>query len=182
VKNPALSAAAEMSGQVGLGRVGREEARRLGLDAAVAHRERVQRELVELAGEPIGVDAVALPLVLHVEEVSEHHVGRRALDRACERAVGAGALGLEEADVERDHARAAARQRVDQLRDPGPRPGPAPELVEALLVHDRQDDFGRRRDRAARLEAQVVGAQLDLVEQRECRASGRRGQWRRSRA
>ena len=75
-------------------------------------------------------------------------------------------VGLREPDVEADHLRAVSREDVDERRDLRPRPGPAPLRVQALLVDDRQRHRRRGLEIAPGADAQVVGLQLDQVEDR----------------
>jgi hypothetical protein len=96
-------------------------------------------------------------------------VDLQAIDRTRE-AIDQSQLGilvrLQEADVETDHAGSVSTQLVHQSGDPGAWPGPASFLVETLLVDHRQNDRRRRLPHAARQETQVVGPQLDQVEDR----------------
>ena len=74
---------------------------------------------------------------------------------------------LRERDVEADHLRPVAGQRVHERGDLRARPGPAPLRLEALLV-DRRDHHGRRRlPGPAELDAEVVGLELDELEEGE---------------
>ena len=83
-------------------------------------------------------------------------------------------IRLRERDVEADHPGPRARQVVHQRGDLGPRPRPAPLRVEALLVDHRQDHGRRGSELAARDQAEVVGLELDEIEDRDAgRGRGR---------
>jgi hypothetical protein len=92
--------------------------------------------------------------------------GRDGLAQPVEHLQAGALVGLDEADVERDDARPIRREPVDERRELRARPRPSALDVEALLVDHREDHGPRRRPRATRPDAQVVGPELDLVEDR----------------
>ena len=73
-------------------------------------------------------------------------------------------VGLGKGDVEPDDLRPVVGQDIDQPRDLRARPGPPSLGVEALFVDDRQRHRRAGPQRPPRDEAQIVGLQLDQLE------------------
>ena len=70
----------------------------------------------------------------------EHEALRLFAKHRIRHGIGIEPVGLGKHHVERDHDGAEPGQFIDQIRDPGPRPWPLAELLQALVVDINDDD------------------------------------------
>ena len=94
----------------------------------------------------------------HVVGVDLVQVGLSLLDEP-------GLLGVVQQDVQEDPAGAALVEGRDQLRQAPPRPGPATDLLQRLVVQVHVDDVGVDRNRRQVAKPHVEGEVLEAVDQ-----------------